>query len=253
MNEHAVFDGIIIAWLILAAIVFILLFFITAPYGRHARKGWGPTLDNKLGWMIMESASALLFALFFILGNHRDSSTAVVFLFMWEAHYVHRAFIYPLSLHGPTKRIPILIVAFGLFFNCINAYINGRYLFSLSGGYDNAWLSDPRFVLGAMLFVAGFMVNRHSDSILGGLRKGGENSYKIPYGGFYRWVSSPNYLGELAIWCGWALATWSLPGLAFAIWTAANLVPRARANHLWYKSKFADYPADRHILIPGIW
>jgi protein-S-isoprenylcysteine O-methyltransferase Ste14 len=97
------------------------------------------------------------------------------------------------------------------------------------------------------------MINRHSDRILGGLRKEGGKGYKIPYGGFYRWVSSPNYLGELAIWCGWALATWSLPGLTFAIWAAANLVPRARANHLWYKSTFVDYPADRRILIPGIW
>jgi 3-oxo-5-alpha-steroid 4-dehydrogenase 1 len=253
MNEHDIFDGIIIGWLILAAVVSIPLFFVTAPYGRHSRKGWGPTLDNKLGWMVMESASALLFALFFILGNHRDSSTAVVFLIMWEAHYVHRAFIYPLTLHGPSKRIPVLIVGFGLFFNGINAYLNGRYLFSLSGGYANAWLSDPRFVLGAMLFVAGFMVNRYSDRVLGGLRKEGENGYKIPYGGFYHWVSSPNYLGELAIWCGWALATWSLPGLTFALWTAANLVPRARANHLWYKSKFDNYPADRRALIPGIW
>jgi protein-S-isoprenylcysteine O-methyltransferase Ste14 len=253
MNERVIFDGIIIAWLILAAAVFILLFFVTAPYGRYSRKGWGPTIDNKLGWMVMESASALLFALFFILGDHRNSSTAVIFLFMWEAHYVHRAFIYPLSLHGPTKRIPIFIVAFGLFFNCINAYLNGHYLFSLSGGYDNAWLSDPRFIIGLMLFLAGFMVNRHSDRVLGGLRKKGENSYEIPYGGFYRWVSSPNYLGELAIWSGWALATWSLPGLTFAIWTAANLVPRARANHLWYKSKFTDYPEKRRILIPGIW
>ena len=114
MNEHAIFDGIIIGWLLMAVAVFILLFFVTAPYGRHTRKGWGPTLDNKLGWMVMESASALLFALFFILGNHRDSSTAVAFLIMWEAHYVHRAFIYPLTLHGPSKRIPILIVVFGL-------------------------------------------------------------------------------------------------------------------------------------------
>jgi hypothetical protein len=253
MNEQAVFDGIIISWLILAAAVFVLLFFVTAPYGRHLRKGWGPTLDNKLGWMIMESASALLFVLFFILGNHRDSSTAIVFLLMWEAHYIHRAFIYPLTLHGPSKRFPILIVGFGLFFNVINAYLNGRYLFSLSGGYNNAWLSDPRFVLGAMLFVAGFMVNRHSDHILEGLRKEGENSYKIPSGGFYRWISSPNYLGEIAIWCSWALATWSLPGLTFAVWTAANLVPRAQANHLWYKSNFADYPEKRRVLIPGIW
>jgi 3-oxo-5-alpha-steroid 4-dehydrogenase 1 len=253
MNERTVFDGIIIAWLVLAAGVFIALFFVAAPYGRHIRRGWGLTLPNKLGWIIMESMSALLFALFFVLGDHRGTPTAWVFLLMWEAHYVHRAFIYPLTLKGEGKRIPLLIVSFGLFFNSVNAYLNGRWLFSLSGGYPDSWLRDPRFIAGAMLFIAGFMVNRHSDTVLRSLRKNGETGYAVPYGGFFRWVSSPNYLGELAIWTGWAIATWSLPGLTFAVWTAANLVPRARANHRWYKQTFPDYPAERHALIPGIW
>ena len=98
--------------------------------------------------MIVESVSALIFALLFVIGNHGDSSTAVVFLIMWEAHYVHRAFSYPLTLRGPSKRMPILIDTFGLLFNCVNSYLNGRYLFSLSVGYNNAWLSDPRFITG---------------------------------------------------------------------------------------------------------
>jgi protein-S-isoprenylcysteine O-methyltransferase Ste14 len=203
--------------------------------------------------MIMESVAALIFALFFLLGDYRNTAMAFIFLAMWEAHYMHRAFIYPLTLHGPTKRIPAVIVGFGLFFNCINAYLNGRYLFGFSGGYPDAWLLDPRFVLGLTLFVMGFLVNRQSDHILLDLRKAGKNSYKVPQGGFYRWVSSPNYLGEIAIWAGWALATWSLPGLAFAVWTMANLIPRARANHAWYKAKFADYPPERRVLIPRLW
>jgi hypothetical protein len=40
MSEHAIFDGLIVGWLALAAVVFVLLFFVTAPYGRHMRKGW---------------------------------------------------------------------------------------------------------------------------------------------------------------------------------------------------------------------
>ena len=75
----------------------------------------------------------------------------------------------------------------------------------------------------------------------------------MPHGELYRWISCPNYLGELIEWAGWAVATWSLPGLGFAVWTAANLVPRARANHRWYRSHFADYPNERKALIPGVW
>jgi protein-S-isoprenylcysteine O-methyltransferase Ste14 len=63
-------------------------------------------------------------------------------------------------------------------------------------------------------------------------------------------VSSPNYLGEIVQWTGWAIATWSLGGLAFALYTAANLAPRALDNHRWYQDHFDDYPPRRRALIP---
>jgi protein-S-isoprenylcysteine O-methyltransferase Ste14 len=204
-----------------------------------------------VGWLVMESASALLFALFFVLGTYH-SLVSWVFLLMWESHYIHRAFIYPFSLSANGKRMPLLIVLFGLSFNTMNAYLNGRYLFSFSGGYDASWLKDPRFILGLLLFVVGYIVNRRSDATLRQIKLAG-NGYKIPYGGLYSRVSCPNYLGESAIWTCWALATWSLPGLTFAVWTVANLAPRARANHAWYRERFADYPEERKALLPGLW
>ena len=82
------------------------------------------------------------------------------------------------------------------------------------------------------------------------LRAPGESGYKIPRGGLYRWVSCPNYFGELLEWLGWALATWSTAGLAFAVYTAANLVPRALAHHRWYQERFDDYPAERKAVVP---
>ena len=68
----------------------------------------------------------------------------------------------------------------------------------------------------------------------------------------FRWVSCPNYFGEIVEWSAWALLTCSLPGLVFAIWTAANLIPRALAYHRWYREEFADYPASRKAVIPGL-
>jgi len=65
------------------------------------------------------------------------------------------------------------------------------------------------------------------------LRENGNSVYKIPEGGMFNLVSSPNYLGEILEWTGWAIATWSLAGLSFALWTFANLAPRALANHRW--------------------
>jgi 3-oxo-5-alpha-steroid 4-dehydrogenase 1 len=97
------------------------------------------------------------------------------------------------------------------------------------------------------------LLNRQSDNVLRLLKAKTPNGYGVPQGGLYRWVSCPNYLGEIMIWTGWAIATWSLPGLVFAFWTAANLIPRAHAHHVWYKQRFTDYPSRRKALLPGIW
>ena len=251
MKELTFINILLGAWLVLGAAVFAALFFIAAPYGRHIRKGWGYAVGNKLGWVLMEAASPITFAVCFILGGGAGI-TGIVFLVLWEAHYLHRAFIYPFSLRGD-RRIPLSVVSMGFFFNVMNGYLNGRYIYTFSGGYGASWLADPRFIIGAVLFVAGFVINRQADQVLRGLRKPGESGYKISYEHLYRWVSCPNYLGEMTIWIGWAIATWSWAGLAFAFWTVANLLPRARANHAWYKANFPDYPPERKALIPGMW
>jgi 3-oxo-5-alpha-steroid 4-dehydrogenase 1 len=252
LSELAFFHWMIVGWFVLAAIVFVSLFFFAAPYGRHARRGWGFAVNNRLGWVIMEAASPLALAVCFCLGQNPVTVTTVVFLCFWEAHYIHRSFVYPFSLRRHAQGMPLLIVSFGCLFNLVNGYLNGRYIFTFSDGYSNQWLSDPRFIVGVTLFVIGFIINRRADDILRRLTND-NGGYKIPYGGFYRWISCPNYFGEILIWTGWAIATWSLPGLAFAVWTAANLVPRARSHHAWYRQNFPDYPPRRRALLPSIW
>ena len=252
MNELTIFNGLIIGWFVLAVVVFLALLFFAAPYGRYRRKGWGLAVNNRTGWVIMETAAPLAFAACFILGTNAVTVTTLVFLILWEAHYLHRAFIYPFSLRQRSHGMALLVVILGSFFNLVNGYLNGRYIFSFSGGYGNQWLADPRFIFGVALFIAGFIINRQADQALHDLSKS-ESGYQIPQGKLYRWISCPNYLGEIVIWSGWALATWSLPGLAFAAWTIGNLLPRARSHHAWYRQHFPDYPPQRRALLPGIW
>jgi 3-oxo-5-alpha-steroid 4-dehydrogenase 1 len=253
MSVDAIFDLLVLGWLAVAGATFVALFFVAAPYGRHTRSGWGPTIGNRLGWIVMEAPAALVFAAAFVFGEHSRTSAALVFCGLWEAHYVHRAFIYPLGLRGRGKRMPVAVVGMAVLFNGVNACLNGCYIFSLSDGYPDSWLRDPRFIAGLGLFLTGFIVNRQADHTLRTLREPGESGYQIPYGGLYRWVSCPNYLGEIVEWVGWAVATWSLPGLAFAVWTLANLAPRALAHHAWYQAQFADYPPERRALLPRLW
>jgi len=245
-----VYTVFLAAEFVLAGLTAAGLRFIVAPYGRHTRSGWGPTISARAGWVIMESPASLLFLAFYLTGDHRAELVPLVFLGLWQLHYAQRAFVYPFLMRAG-NRMPIAITAMAIAFNTLNAYVNAVWI-SQIGRYAPDWLTDPRFLTGVTLFFSGMLLNHHSDHVLRNLRSPGETAYKIPRGGAYRWVSSPNYLGEIVEWLGWALATWSLAGLAFAAYTMANLVPRALANHQWYRERFPDYPAERHALIPYV-
>jgi protein-S-isoprenylcysteine O-methyltransferase Ste14 len=234
-----------------AAVTAAALLLITAPYGRHGRAGWGPQLPAKLGWVVMESPAVLLFVAVYAQGAHRADAAPLVLLALWQLHYVQRTFVFPLLMRGPGRPMPVLIVLLALAFNGVNAYVNAWWIAEL-GHYPTAWLRDPRFLAGAAIFLAGWLINLRADAALRNLRAPGEQGYKIPRGGLYERVSCPNYLGELLEWTGWTIATWSLAGLSFAVYTAANLVPRALANHRWYRERFPDYPAERRAVIPYV-
>lgn len=236
-----------------APFTFISLFYVTAPYGRYSRKGWGPDMDTRIAWVAMEAPSAIVIVICFLVGPRRFDLVPLLLLGMWELHYIDRSFFYPLRMRAGRRQTPIAMIASGALYNCINGYLNGTSLTSAGPIYDSSWLADPRFLVGAAMFFGGFAINRWADTTLANLRKPGETGYKIPRGGLYQLISCPNYFGEVLEWTGWAIATWSLAGLSFAVFTAANLLPRAVANHRWYQEQFPDYPAQRRAVIPFLW
>lgn len=234
-----------------AAASFVALFFVTAPYGRHRRAGWGPEMGARLAWVLMESPAIWLFALVYCRGEAARQAVPLLLFALWQLHYLQRTLVFPFLMRTPAKQ-PVVTVALAIGFNLLNASLNAAAISHGPSPYPPDWLEGPRFLAGAALFLAGFAVNVHSDAVLRGLRRPGESGYRIPHGGLFRYVTSPNYLGELVEWTGFALAAWSLPALAFTLFTAANLVPRAWAHHRWYREKFADYPPERRAILPWV-
>jgi 3-oxo-5-alpha-steroid 4-dehydrogenase 1 len=251
--EKEILTYLLGAWLVVAAASFLALQFVAAPYGRHTRAGWGPTIHRTAGWILMEIPAVLVFLFFFGVSDRTGNPAALGFLGIWMVHYVYRSLIYPFRLRGGQIRMPLSVVSMGFGFNVMNGYLQARYLFTLGPLREVSWFADPRFVAGLLLFAGGLALNRHSDAVLRNLRGPGETGYKIPRGGGFRYVSCPNYLGELVEWLGWAILTWSPAGLVFFLWTAANLIPRARSHHRWYRARFPDYPPERAAVIPGMW
>ncbi|MBT4494362.1 MAG: 3-oxo-5-alpha-steroid 4-dehydrogenase [Gammaproteobacteria bacterium] len=233
--------------LVCAPIVFLVLFWISAPYGRHERQGWGPEVASRYGWLLMEApASLIMLVPFFLLPINLGT---YVLLFVWQIHYFHRAFIYPFTLKT-SNRMPWAVVLMAITFNAANGFLNGWHFVLHADWYDGNWLYRPNFIAGAMLFAIGFFITKRSDAILGGLRVDTGDGYQIPQGFLYRWVSCPNYLGECIQWFGWGLMTLSPAGWLFFFWTLANLVPRAVSHQRWYRETFEDYPTERKAIIP---
>ncbi|MBI1224067.1 MAG: DUF1295 domain-containing protein [Bacteroidetes bacterium] len=244
-----------IIWLVIALIVHIAMFFIVAPFGRHTTENWGKTIDNKLAWTIMESPSLLIMLYFMIFGSKSFYSYVWILFALWVLHYFNRTIVYPMRIRPTPKKMPIVIVISALFFNLVNAGLNGYYLGELAPieDYNNHWLRSPSFIFGALLFIAGLFINLKADSILINLRKPGETGYKIPKGFLFDYVASPNLFGEIIEWSGFALMAWNIPAFTFMVWTFANLVPRAKNHYDWYRRNFADFPKERKIVFPFLY
>jgi 3-oxo-5-alpha-steroid 4-dehydrogenase 1 len=202
----------------------------------------------------MELPVVVLFFLYWIASERTLAITPLVFFLLFNLHYCQRTFVFPLLIRG-NDLMPLSIILFGMLFNTANAYMQGAWIFYLSPEtlYTPEWLMTPQFIIGIIIFLFGFVVNLHSDYIIRRLRRAGDTAFHVPRGGAFERVSSANYFGELTEWIGWAILTLSWSGLVFALWTAANLVPRAHRNHTWYLEKFGDqYPSGRKRIIPFV-
>ena len=100
-----------------------------------------------------------------------------------------------------------------------------------------------------------------------------DRGYKLPTSPLFALVACPNYAAECAEWLSFAAASLfasraaagegsgrksavvlgeALPSLAFALFTAANLVPRALAHRRWYLEKFEDFPRGKKAIVPWV-
>jgi protein-S-isoprenylcysteine O-methyltransferase Ste14 len=209
------------------------------------------SIDKKTGWVIMEIPILLVVCYFFFQGQHALNVSAIM-VGVFVMHYFNRAIIFPQRIKVKGKTMPIMSMVSSMIFYIINGYLIGHYFGHLRE-YSIEWLVDPRFIIGLGLFIAGFIINIQSDNILINLRKPGETGYKIPQGGFFNYVSCPNYMGECIEWIGFAIMTWSLPGVAYALWVVLPLYAQALGSHQWYQETFKDdYPASRKAIIPFI-
>ena len=252
MISHATFNMICWIWIAVAVIIFPILLKVTQPYGRHSKGNWGPMINNRFGWFIMELPALVIFGYFLVFKADLLNVLILVPALLWGLHYIHRVLIFPLQIRTARKKIPIVIVVFAFIFNIINSSLNGYWFVHFATDYKPGVLIDLRLAAGVIIFITGSVINKYHDLILIRLRPASGNGYKIPYGGLFKYVSCPNFLGEIISWSGFALLAFNLPALSFLIWTLINLSTRALDHHRWYMKEFPEYDKERNALIPYI-
>lgn len=239
--DAQVFNIFLIVMAAVAVVVFVCLFFVDAGYGKFYNRKWGPAIGNRLGWVLMEAPVFIAMLVLCLCSARKGDPVRLLFFALFQLHYLHRAFIFPLLIKGEGK-MPLSIILMGVTFNTLNALMQGGWIFYISPDelYAPSWLASPQFIAGTLIFVAGMLINIDSDSRIRSLRKPGDSRHYLPRGGMFRYVTSANYFGEFMEWCGFALLTWSCSGAVFALWTFANLGPRAARIYERYRQQFGD-------------
>ena len=238
------FNNFLFLMSIVCVVIFVSLFFVDAGYGKMRTEKWGPAINNKVGWFLMEAPVFVVMLYLWAVSDVKWQIPYVIFLLIFEFHYFQRSFVFPFLLKGDSK-MPIIIMFLSVVWNVINGYAQGWWLFHLAPKYfpemyTGAWLTDPRFIVGVLIFIAGWCINMHSDHVIRHLRQPGDTKHYLPKKGMYKFVTSANYLGEITEWLGWAILTWSAAGALFFWFSCCNLVPRANAIYLKYEKEFPE-------------
>ena len=194
----------LIVMAVIALAVYVSLFFVDAGYGKFYNKKWGPAINNKLGWVLMEAPVFIAMLVLWLCSDRRGDLVRLAFLFLFELHYLQRSFVFPFRLRGKSV-MPLSIIVMGVTFNVLNALMQGGWIFYLSPDdyYGADWLTTPKFIAGFLVFIIGMYINIQSDDIIRNLRKNGDSRHYLPKDGMFRYVTSANYFGEVS--SGWAL------------------------------------------------
>jgi 3-oxo-5-alpha-steroid 4-dehydrogenase 1 len=282
------YDFALLVGYLTALITLIFSVFVTAPYGRFGDDKYGMLMNPRVGWWLMEIFATLSFAFFYPQGPNALKPVPLFFAFLFACHYANRGWYFPYHMRvapGSKASFSILVAVSGFFVTALHGYLNAMWYSKYCDYLDWDWLSNPTFIFGFILYEASFWSTIYTESIMRNLRPkptatlpatSNSNSpssiaaanaaltpiftpatptsrYTIPRGFLFEYVTSPQYFTELLGFLGWAIMTWSPAGLFIFFISCANLLPRAKKSHQWYKHKFEDYPTDRKVMVPFLW
>ena len=245
--------GLVCFGFICAVISLVVQIWKPLPYGKFSEVSEPCQIPIRPSWTAVHIIPGfVIFTITYFTGSHYNSPLNIALYLIFVLHYLTRGVMSLISRYSQSRiSIWVAIVIFSS--NVLFHYLNADFIGSVN--YCRQYYYDPRFILGAVLFLMGFIINRVADIQLFFLRKSQkDHNYFIPRGMLFSTISCPNYFGEGLLWLGWAILTWSLAGLVWWLFLGAFLLPRSRQIHIWYRNNFnEDYPSRRKAILPFVY
>ncbi|MBQ1651272.1 MAG: 3-oxo-5-alpha-steroid 4-dehydrogenase, partial [Paludibacteraceae bacterium] len=122
------FNFLLFIMSVIGLVVFVCLYFVEAGYGKMISDKWGPAINNKAAWVVMECPVFFVMLYLWAMSERTWEVTPLVMFLIFQTHYFQRSFIFPALLKGKSK-MPIAIMLMGVMFNLTNGYIQGYWIF----------------------------------------------------------------------------------------------------------------------------
>ncbi|XP_034943832.1 polyprenol reductase-like [Chelonus insularis] len=205
----------------------------------------------------------LLLILDFALGSCRQASASpeatTLALFLVAVHTWKRLYESCfINVFSKAKMsILIYIIAFMHYTALLLSIVGESYGFVRgTQGTFNSNAHTWYYITCTIIFLIADYEQFKTNKILANLRKNKEGkviseSYKIPKGRLFEYVSSPLQLTEIVVYLMFAAILWEATTIYFITgWVVINQICNGIIQHEWYKKTFANYPENRKIIFP---
>ncbi|KAL3266945.1 hypothetical protein HHI36_011095 [Cryptolaemus montrouzieri] len=112
-------------------------------------------------------------------------------------------------------------------------------------------------VIGISLFFWAWWHQHTCTVILASLRKtkiGNTDSYKLPMGDWFQYISSPHCTAEILMYVALSFFLWqSVTWWYVILWIFGNQIVTILLSHWWYQENFKNFPKNRKALIPYLY
>lgn len=171
-------------------------------------------------------------------------------LLLLQVHLVRRLYETRINMSA-AKEGRMHLAAYLFSFVYYSALVSSFYIHSLDPTPKAELSMLPWGIMGIVTFIAGSREQFLHHKLLAVIRHQSD-TYTIPTGRWFHYVSAPHYLAEMMIYLSFVMISRFsavLPLVIFS-WVVINLSFSAFHQHHWYLEKFENYPRQRYAVIP---